>query len=873
MRFIAPVVEETYLEYSRLFRVQFRRRVPFIFYNSHYDFQQQNVLPILVSESTGGFTDLLRGRIVVPFTGEYGSFRHVARHEMVHAFMLEKIQQVMHSKGKYTFSPPPLWFTEGMAEYIADRPQDTQGNMFVRDALIHGRLLDLGNIWRIRGSFMMYKEGEAVLAYIGTNYGEDAIIRILENWWVDPSFEIVVKRTLGVGLAQISRGFFRETRRRYYPMILSRRFATEAGMQLTPPRSFHIHGVGRELANGTVETYSVCARDGALDICRLRRDRSGHTTEKTMIQGGRKSSLESLPAFRSKIEVHGDTLVFVAKSGERDRIYLWNLNRNREFTHVEFDSLGLISSPTLSGDGRRIVFSALDEAGRIDLYWYHFDTRRLERITNDGFSEEDPDYHPTQEKILFSADRGAYGNRDRTHIYEMDLATRKITAIEGGRFADSDPEWAPDGKSFLFVSDREGVFNVYEHHGNAITRQTDVLGGVMSPSFLPDGRSFLGTTYTGGEFHIFQYPHKNGNAVVLAAQSPDSTTRPWSVPGHEHDTYVSHAYTPRFAVDFVGVGLSVDPEAGDVGNGGVIAFTDVLGNHEVHGFFATTTEDLSSIRKSFNAGVTYINRSHRLNFSLGGFSLNSTNPATLEIGDRETRAGGAVGVSYPFDRFHRVDASLLVRKITRSFFDIPLKSSYTGSVFLTWVNDNTLWTIGGPVTGWRYYTTIGRTVDFQNNGFAHTSLQLDLRRYFKLAPRIVWANRFVTQHSFGDDDLVFYLGGPWTLRGYKFRQFAGRSTYLVNTEVRMPLIDHFVLGLPFGAIELPMLRAAVFADAGKTTRNILARNDTDWRGTLGLGVELNFGIAPVIRVNFTRATDFRTIRPDWGTELFIGYNY
>jgi hypothetical protein len=43
----------------------------------------------------------------------------------------------MDDRGKYTYSHPPLWFTEGMAEYIADSPQTPQGEMFVRDALLN----------------------------------------------------------------------------------------------------------------------------------------------------------------------------------------------------------------------------------------------------------------------------------------------------------------------------------------------------------------------------------------------------------------------------------------------------------------------------------------------------------------------------------------------------------------------------------------------------------------------------------------------------------------------------------------------------------------------------------------------------------------
>ena len=66
------------------------------------------------------------------------------------------------------------------------------------------------------------------------------------------------------------------------------------------------------------------------------------------------------------------------------------------------------------------------------------------------------------------------------------------------------------------------------------------------------------------------------------------------------------------------------------------------------------------------------------------------------------------------------------------------------------------------------------------------------------------------------------------------------------------------------------MRGSLLFDAGRVNRYIY---DTEWLGSVGAGVEFNLGYAPVIRVNFTRITDFRTISPDTHMELFIGFNY
>ncbi len=873
--YLAPLVEQTFLEYSKTFKVDFDHRLPFVFYATHYDFQQTNILPTLISEYTGGFTDLMKGRIAVPFNGSYANLRHVVRHEMVHAFMLQKLQTSMHDRGKYTYAQPPLWFIEGMAEHFAD-PQNSEGAMFVRDALLNGKLLDLDEIWRIEGSYMMYKQGEAIMGYIAQNFGDDAIIQILDNWWVAGEFTLVLKYTLNMDLMQLNAAFKRYVKRKYYPSLLTYEFAADVGERLTPPHTFHSRAAVGLTPDGHEAVYSLSARDGAVVLSEGVGDQRTGWQERVLVQGGRSGALESLPAFRSKIEVHGDTLAFVSKSSERDVIYFWSIHRNKKIAEFKFDQLALLSSPTISGDGQRMVFSGIDTHGLMDLFLVHLKDRRLERLTEDGFSEQDPDYHPSEDRILFTSDRSAGEDRDRTHIYEMDLATREITPIEGGSHSDSNPEWTPDGTAFLFTSDREGTPNVYLKRGDTVVRETDVVTGVSSPVFTPGGDAFVASVYEGGEFQLYRFPMRTERVAISRAVPPDSTVIPWSKRHASSDDFVTRPYRTKFSVDFVGAGVAIDPQGGDVGNGGELVMTDVLGNHQIGFVFGTTTQDFNDFWKDFNAAATYVNLSHRVNYSLSVFHLSSYGLEDI-YAKQERRVGGAFGISYPFNKFERIESSVVARYIEQgdfaSYRDLGTRSSYTGSLFMSYVRDNTLWTIGGPLLGWRYVATGGQTVDFLGRGFDSSLLQLDLRRYVKLTSRIVFAARYVTRNAFGGDREVFYLGGPWTLRGYSYRQFFGRSTNLINTEIRFPLLDGLKIVLPFGPIEFPMFRGAIFFDAGKTSRNDFAVFDTDWLGTLGTGVELNLGYAPVIRVNFTWPTDFVRISGHTGFELFIGYNY
>ena len=874
--YIAPLVEQTFLEFSELFRIEFKHRLPFVLYATHYDFQQTNILPSLISEYTGGFTDLMKGRIAVPANGSYGNLRHVVRHEMVHAFMLAKLHRVMDDRGKYTYNHPPLWFTEGMAEYIAASPQNSQGEMFVRDALLNSRLYGLDEIWRIEGSFMMYKQGEAILNYIGTNYGKDAVIRILENWWVAGDFSYVLEHTIGVDLWELDEGFQKYARRRYYPSVLDHRFASDLGKQLTPDATFYSRPTATLDPAGNTVVCALSARDGRVVICDGVLEEDDYWEPKVLLGSGRSGRLESIPAFRSKLEAHGDTLLFIAKHNARDRLYLWSRKKDREIASYTFDGLTMLQSPTLSGDGRRVAFSAIEARGRMDLFLLNLSDGSLERLTEDGFSEEDPDFHPTEDVLLFTSDRSGGDDRNRTHIYEMVVATREIVGVEGGPFADSNPEWAPDGKSFLFVSDRDGTSNVYRHSAEGVVRQTNVVTGVTVPAFLPGGESFLASVYERGEFHTYKFPVRTDIRPVLKPLPPDTLQVPWSRYDASDEDFVTKPYRTKFAVDFVGAGIAIDPSAGDVGNGGQLVLTDLLGNHQINLVFGTTTDQFDRILDDFNIAASYTNLSHHLHYSVAGFNLNSYTDQRF-LSNREKRTGGAFAVSYPLSKFDRIEATTVVRRIEKinpaTEAGLRERDSVTGSIYASAVRDNTLWTFGGPLLGWRFFVTGGPTVDFRGRGFDSTLLQFDIRRYVKIGPRATVALRYVTRNAWGGDDLVFYMGGPWTLRGYPYNEFFGRTMNLFNTEIRFPLLDGLRLGLPFGPVEFPMFRGALFFDAGRVTRNEFSILDTEWLGTLGIGTELNLGFAPVFRVNFTWATDFDTIDNDMGFELFIGYNY
>ena len=200
-RMAAEIGERDYRVLAAKFNHEIRRKTPLIIYSSPSYFSQTNVIPGILPEAVGGFTEFMKGRVVLPFHGSYFDFVHVLQHELVHVFQLAKLDAVTSHMLTQRIANPPLWFTEGQAEFWS-KSWDTEADMILKDMVISGRLLSIDNFWQVEGSFFMYKLGESVCKFIDSTYGPEKIVQLYNNWPKGRSFEEIVRITLGDDLTQ-----------------------------------------------------------------------------------------------------------------------------------------------------------------------------------------------------------------------------------------------------------------------------------------------------------------------------------------------------------------------------------------------------------------------------------------------------------------------------------------------------------------------------------------------------------------------------------------------------------------------------------------------------------------------------------------------
>jgi len=168
VRMAGLMAERWHTRLTELLAHDLQGEQPLILYASPGRFRQTNVIDSEISEGVGGFAEFLRRRIVMPFVGDLGETDHVLGHEIVHAFQFDMIGTRW-----------PLWFMEGMAEYLSLGSVDAHTAVWMRDAALANRLPTIDDLNNPR--FFPYRYGQALFAYIGQRYGDRAIPAIMRR--------------------------------------------------------------------------------------------------------------------------------------------------------------------------------------------------------------------------------------------------------------------------------------------------------------------------------------------------------------------------------------------------------------------------------------------------------------------------------------------------------------------------------------------------------------------------------------------------------------------------------------------------------------------------------------------------------------------
>jgi hypothetical protein len=166
---IAQLSEIWYERLSKVFNHQFTDPNPIILYASPEHFAQTDIIPGLIGEGIGGVTEGNKNRVIIPLTGSWKDNNHVLGHELVHAFQYDILVKG-DSTSIRNIGNLPLWFIEGLAEYLSIGSYDPNTAMWLRDAVVYE---DFPTLRKMSSDYhyFPYRWGQAFWAYVGGTWG------------------------------------------------------------------------------------------------------------------------------------------------------------------------------------------------------------------------------------------------------------------------------------------------------------------------------------------------------------------------------------------------------------------------------------------------------------------------------------------------------------------------------------------------------------------------------------------------------------------------------------------------------------------------------------------------------------------------------
>lgn len=860
-------------------------RVPLVIYASHIDFEQTNILPFVPPEGLLGATDFLKRRVTMPFRGNLAEFRNTLRHEMVHVFQFSMISNVYHESPRTAQVGIPLWWTEGLAEYWS-AGQDARDEMILRDLTYTGRLPGIEQLKYYTG-LLVYPLGGRLHQWLADNYGAWRVALFYRELNRYDSFEAAIQGIYGRSLKQLNEEFQYAMRQEYYPDAATRAPPAMLGHEVVrlaiKPALRAVAG-----ADSAPEAYFASPVTGYMTIYRRRLDGRGPPHE--VVVTGKGEGLESMHPFDSRMDAsRPGLLLFSARFHDRDALVIWDVDRRRLVGRYQFPGIVSILSPAWMPDHASIVFSGLADNGMSDLYRVALPGGSLTRLTDDAYQDLDPAPAADGRRIVFTSDRTAGGEHGAVNVFMLDLGAQAITQLTAGPWVDETPSWGPDGRIY-FTSSRGGMLNVWSMDTlGSGRRESSTWSGAFDAVPLASGGLIAGS-FQNGSFNIYRLGPDSAAETQTFALEPHAAAGTWQwepAPAVAVTDTSSERYRRTLTLDFAAGGVSVTPGYGGV-QGAAFLLSDLLNDHLLFGSIGSFQgRDLGSFFENLNGSLIYINQRHRVNWGIGAYRFAGRVFEGDLVASYEERAEGAIGMlRYPLSRFSRVEGTVTVEHSDRFDFDLPTvddphREGLITSNYVSFVRDNSLWIPSGPIDGFRLALTAGIASDFSHARFDNYLLSADLRRYFRLGNHSTYATRLYGFWSGGDRPRRINIGGTTGLRGYpNFGHIIGAKAWMVNQELRFPLLNRLVFGTPLGDLVLPEFQGAFFVDFGqawlvnRTTRPVL--------GSLGGSVRLAVAPLAVIRMDAgirfgARDALVYGLSPkqrDRGFfQVFFGYNY
>lgn len=892
---ISTRAESIFAHHSKVFGYSPSNRIRVVIYPDQIAFQQNNIIPGWIGEGTGGVTEFVKGRVVLPYSARGYYFQHVFAHELTHVF-----QGVRWGKGRMSQNALreiqiPLWMIEGMAEYNS-LGLDKQCETFIADGILSGtlpNLIELSDLRKLSPSqyYFVYKEGQFFYYFMESTFGIHMLRKINDAIMTEHQTDAVLSNVTGMNLSKLNNHFMDFVRRRYLPDINKLSNTDLAAQRLLPKPSFmNMSPLALD------ENRTIFISDRKLLPSLLLYNKKNKSLKQIIAGGFNENYLEFHFGERAHISVstNGRTLCFVSRVGGKDRIHLFDLKTHKD--HILKIPYEMIQSPDLSPDGNKILFSAMDK-DHFDIFLMNLKDQKITRITDERAYDNQPRWINSN-TIVFSSSRFYGVDSNQSDLIILSLSNRQVlTRINTGE-RDIYPSVSKDHSKIAFVSASvHPTLYVYNLKNQALYKQFVPIGGNYDPSFTPKGKLIF-TDYHKGKYNLYSMTPSTNTLISNAVFPITTNIQPIAI--NTSTPLKVKPYFPEFSIDNLFGAITFNSDLG-VATLGMIDLSDLMGNHRARLILDSSIQLTNFNLDHLNADLSYVYLKERLDIGFRIYHYSnyfyqlSTFQTFFNIEQPYTTTWAALlQLSYPFTTFDRLES-----KIGMLSFDFISSIDTTPSNYIihtfkqdrplidiSFVHDSTLNDITGPVNGSRYQISLSASLPLTTNSVSYIKAIADYRSYLYLLPGYSFAFRAVGgRMESSDTNATFHLGGFNSLRGYDLWAFSGNTLGLLNFEFRFPLILNWKIGFPF-QIPMPTIWGAFFADLG-TAFNAgqanytpwIVENDVvklkDWHCGVGAGIRVI--ILPGMKIIADWATPYDltgiNLSSPWKTTLQIGIDF
>ncbi len=821
------LAERWYSRLSRFFDHQLRGRQVLILYASPSHFRQTNAVEGLIGEGTGGVTEALKRRVVLPMSGSLADTDHVIGHELVHAFQFDitGADPREGDGGAPGILGFPLWFVEGMAEYLSLGPVDAQTSMWMRDATLRERLPDIKDLEK--PEYFPYRWGHAFWAFVGATFGDHAVASLVRSA-ANPRFDLIgLARQLGTTPEDLNSEWHHAIR-----VAANAGIADRSALASDPKRVISAETGGGRFNIGPrlspdgryiaffseKDRFSIDLFLAEADTGRIQRKLVGSATD---------PHFDSLQFLNSAGAWSPDSRQFAmtAVRGGNCVLALIDPASGRNIREIVLPGIDDAINPSFSPDGRSVVFSG-NRGGFVDLFVLSLDTGRLLPLTADPFADLEPVFAADGQSVVFVTERYTTDLVDLApgalRLARVWLDTRTVQPVvaflKGKQIS---PQVSPDGRTIVFVADPDGISNLYRMSidGGPVLQISSVATGVAG---ITSTSPALSVSSTGRlAFSVFEdnghaiytldpanvvatvSPEAHGEAAVLASRAtPGDVQRMLTDTGRGLPEAApvppTLPYSRKLTLDMLGqptISAGISQFGGFVGGGMSAFFSDMLGDRAL-AVGGQVAGDLAD----FGASLAYINRRHRWNWAAvleeTPYRVDYLTAVADEAGETLTltdridrqKVRGATGVAaFPFSPASRLEFSGGARALSVThhiktaryqinptrFLDqqtekLPSeKTLYLAEVSAAIVHDTSYYGATSPIYGRRYRLQVARSVGSLN----YTTLLTDGRQYFMPKRPVTFAFRGMHYGRYGADAdssqlIRLYAGYPELVHGY-----------------------------------------------------------------------------------------------------------